>query len=99
MEALRNEASVYAKKILEKEVEINVNDLDSKHNILKRFKRSKHVLLKQSEIDHCVNNDLDFMYLYDELLSKYNGNIGGDKKEYYQPNGNKRGRPKKDKNE
>ena len=98
MQALRLEADEYAKKILEKGTKINKNDLEAKHNTTKKFKRAKHSYLKQSQIDYCVNNDLDVTYLYDEMDSKYKGGVT-DKKNYYVPRGTPRGRPKENNNE
>jgi hypothetical protein len=96
---LRLEAEAEARKILGKTKKLGKKDLSSKESITKTFKRSKHVLLKQSDIDHCVNNGMDVMYLYDELLSKYGGLEDKPKKQYYVPRGGKRGRPKDNKNE
>ena len=66
---------------------------------MKKFKRAKHVFLKQNDIDHCINNGLDITYLYDEMDSKYSGDIGKEPKKYYVPKGTKRGRPKQSNNE
>ena len=75
------------------------NFLDSKCNTVKRFKSGLHSFLDQKEIDYCINNDLDVGYLYDEMASKYGGDVDKPLKEYYKPNGNKRGRPKQQDNE
>ena len=99
MQALRQEAEEYARKILKDQINFGSKEFESKENIVKKFKRSKHVLLKQSDIDHCVNNGINVMYLYDELLSKYGNDVDKPKKKYYVSNGGKRGRPKKNTNE
>ena len=95
---LRQEAEKEAQKILGKTKKLGKKDLDPKESITKTFQRSKHVLLKQSDIDHCVNNGLDVTYLYDEMDSKWGGKETV-KKSYYIPRGNPKGRPKKDINE
>lgn len=78
------------------------NDLQPKHNKAKPFQSAKHIYLKQNQIDHCINNGMDIMYLYDELLSKY-GRLEEKEekpiKKYYTPRGTPRGRPKKNKDE
>jgi len=99
IQTLREEAEAYARKILKDQVYFSSKSFESKENTVKKFKRSKHVLLKQSDIDHCVNNNMDVMYLYDKLLSKYGNDIDKPKKKYYVSNGGKRGRPKKNTNE
>ncbi len=96
---MRKEAEEEAKKILGKNRKLGKNDLSAKEKIVKTFKRSKHVLLKQSQVDHCINNGMDVMYLYDELLSKYGNDVDKPKKNYYVPTGGKRGRPKHNENE
>lgn len=98
---LREEAEREARKILGKNKRLGKNDLQAGHNNKKTFQSAKHIYLKQSEIDHCINNGMDIMYLYDELLSKY-GRLEKEEKpvkKYYIPKGGKKGRPKKDNNE
>jgi hypothetical protein len=97
MKALRQEAEEYAKKIL-KDKKLSKKELAAKEKIVKKFKSAKHVLLKQKDVDHCINNNMDVMYLYDELLSKYGGfdDVEKPKKQYYVPTGAKRGRPKQE---
>ena len=99
IQALRREAEEEAKKILGKTKKLGKNDLQPKESTVKKFQSSKHVLLKQSQVDHCVNNGMDVMYLYDELLSKYGGYEEKPKKTYYVKTGKKRGRPKENNNE
>jgi len=99
MQALRQEAEEYARKILKDKTNFGPKEFESKENIVKKFKRGKHAYLKQSQIDHYLNNGMDVMYLYDELLSKYGGRMGNEKKSYYVPKGGKQGRPKKNTNE
>ena len=100
MQSLRKEAEEQAKKILNK-TNLSKKSLPSKESTVKTFKSGKHAYLKQSQIDHCINNGMDIWYLYDELLSKYGGldDIDKPKKVYYTPRGTPRGRPKKDNNE
>ena len=74
-------------------------DLSSKESITKKFQSGKHAYLKQSEVEHCLNNNMDIEYLYTELLSKYGGLEDKPKKQYYVPRGGKRGRPKQNNNE
>lgn len=99
IQALRKEAEEQAKKILKDQEKFSGKEFAAKENTIKKFKRSKHVLLNQSKIDYCINNGLDIMYLYEELDKKFNGLVEKEPKKYYQPNGNKRGRPKKEDNE
>jgi hypothetical protein len=95
----RKEAEEEAKKILKDKKKFSTKEFDAKCNTVKTFKKAKHVYLKQSKVDYCVNNNLDIMYLYEEMESKYSGDIGN-KKKYYTPTGKKRGRqPKQNNNE
>jgi len=96
---LREEAEREARKILGKNKRLGKNDLQAGHNNKKTFQSAKHIFLKQSQIDHCINNGMDIMYLYDELLSKYGRLEDKPKKTYYTPRGRKKGRPKQNKNE
>jgi hypothetical protein len=98
---LREEAEREAREILGKNKRLGKNDLESKHNTVRTFQSAKHLMLKQSEVDHCVNNGISVEYLYNELLSKYGGIDKEEKpiKKYYTPRGTPRGRPKKDNNE
>ena len=100
IQQIRKEAEEEAKKILKDKKNFSSKEFEAKHNTVKTFKKAKHVYLKQSQIDYCVNNNLDVMYLYEEMESKYSGNIGAHyKKKYYIPTGKKRGRPKQEDNE
>lgn len=58
-----------------------------------------HSFLNQNDVDYLLNNNMDIVYLYDEMASKYNGNVDKSSKKNYKPSGNKRGRPKQDNNE
>ena len=95
---LRLEAEEEAKKILKDKIKFGHKEFEAKEKIVKRFQRSKHVLLKQNEIDHCVNNGIDVTYLYDEMDAKWGGKEKV-KKSYYIPRNTPKGRPKKDINE
>jgi hypothetical protein len=99
IQELRKEAEEQAKQILKNQKNFSKKDLKAKELITKKFKSGKHIYLKQSEIDHCVNNDLDIGYLYDEMGSKYSGDIGKPPKKYYIPTGKPKGRRKKEDNE
>jgi hypothetical protein len=98
--SLRKEAEEQAKQVLKNQKNFSKKDLKAKELITKKFKSGKHIYLKQSEIDYCVNNDLDVGYLYDEMDSKYSGDIGKPPRKYYTPTGKPRGRrPKQKENE
>ena len=95
---LRQEAEAEAKKILKNKTKFGPKEFVGKEATTKKFKSAKHSYLKQSQIDHCVNNGLDVLYLYDEMDAKYKGGIT-EKKSYYTPRGTSKGRPKKNTNE
>lgn len=98
IQQLRKEAEAEAKQILKHKKKFGGKEFEAKNHIIKRKESSLHSLLPQETINHCINNNLDIEYLYEELLSKYNGSLG-EKKSYYVPNGGKRGRPKQNKDE
>ena len=95
MQQLRKEAEAEAKQILKHKKKFGTKEFESKNSFAKRKESSLHSLLPQEVIDHCINNNLDIEYLYNELLSKYGG-VEKEKKQYYIPTGAKRGRPKND---
>ena len=99
MQALRKEAEAEAKRILKDKTHFGTKTFDAKHNTIKKFKSAKHSYLKQSDIDYCLNNDLDIVYLYTEMASKYSGDVDKEPKKYYIPTGKPKGRRKKDNNE
>ena len=96
---MRKEAEAEARKILKSRTKFGTKEFDSKQNISKERKSTLHSLLSSEDINYCINNGLDIMYLYDEMASKYSGDIGKPPKRYYTPTGKPRGRRKKDNNE
>ena len=99
IQALRKEAEDQAKKILKDKKKFSTKEFDAKHNTTIKRESSLHSLLPQEDINYCINNGIDMWYLYEEMASKYSGDIGNPPKQYYIPTGGKRGRPKKDNNE
>ena len=99
IQQLRKEAEDQAKEILKDRTKFNTKEFEGKHNTSKKRTSSLHTLLNQKDIDYCINNGIDMWYLYEEMASKYSGDIGKPPKQYYIPTGGKRGRPKKDNNE
>lgn len=99
IQQLRKEAEAEAKLILKDQKYFGTKEFKSKNKITKKRTSSLHSLLPQEVIDHCINNNLDIEYLYDELLSKYGRNLDKEPKKYYIPTGKPRGRAKKDNNE
>ena len=95
---IRLEAEAEAKKILKNKTKFGPKEFEAKETTTKKFKSGKHAYLKQSEIDYCVNNGMDVMYLYNEMDTKYKGGVT-EKKSYYVPRGTPKGRPKKNTNE
>lgn len=95
IQQLRREAENEAKQILKHKKKFGPKQFEGKNNTTIKRESSLHSLLPQETIDHCINNNLDIEYLYNELLSKYGG-VEKEKKQYYIPTGVKRGRPKKD---
>jgi hypothetical protein len=95
---IRLDAEEEAKKILKNKTKFGPKEFEAKESTTKKFKSGKHAYLKQSQIDHCINNGLDVTYLYDEMDAKYKGGIA-EKKQYYKPRGTSKGRPKKNTNE
>jgi hypothetical protein len=98
IESLRKEAEAEAKQILKDRKKFGIKEFESKQNISKKRESSLHSLLNQEDINHCLNNGLDMMYLYNEMDAKYKGGVT-EKKQYYIPRGTPRGRPKKYNNE
>jgi hypothetical protein len=99
IQALRKEAEEQAKQILKDKKKFGPKEFESKNNISKKRVSTLHSLIDQKDIDYCLNNDLDIVYLYTEMASKYGGDVEKEPKKYYTPTGVKRGRPKKDNNE
>jgi hypothetical protein len=95
---LRKEAEAEAKKILKDKTKFGPTEFEGREKITKKFQSGKHAYLKQSEIDHCINNGMNIWYLYDEMDAKYKGGVT-EKKQYYIPRGTPKGRPKKNTNE
>lgn len=97
--ALRKEAEEQAKKILKNKTKFGPKEFKGKNSITIKRESSLHTLLSSEDINYCINNGLDIMYLYDEMASKYNGDVEKEPKKYYTPTGKPRGRRKKDNNE
>ena len=96
---IRLEAENEAKEILKNKTNFGTKEFKGKNSITIKRESSLHTLLSSEDINYCINNGLDIMYLYNEMASKYSGDIGKPPKQYYIPTGKKRGRSKIDNNE